>query len=120
MSIQATYQYDAATLSSAAVLDRIVGPENMIGEVTGVSVLCTTGLTGTEGTLNIGNSGNASAFRTLTLPNTSANERVAGVLSYPTGGKGAPSIAKNEVVEVSAGGEPTAGAGNIFITIEWS
>jgi len=117
--VHATYKFPAATLSGAAIVGRIPSPIGAIGEVTSVAVLCTTNLTGSEGTLTIGRSGNSNAYGTLTLPNTSADSQVDGAFTKPYQ-FGVIPRAGGEVIEVAAGGEPTAGAGDIYVTVKWT
>jgi len=119
-TIKATYQFPGAVLSSAAVVGRILGPKGKKGKLLAWGVLCTTDLTGTAGQLNIGNSGNATAFATLSLPNTTAPARVDGVETPTYGAVSRTLIDPDMVVEIAATAAPTAGAGTIFVTIEWS
>ena len=117
--IQATYRFLAATVSSSGIIGRIVGPEGRKGRITSMSALCTTNITGSEGTIDAGNSSTADAYMTLTVPNTSANDRVAGVLSIAYARGMYPVSSPNQVIEISVGGEPTAGAADIVVTMDW-
>ncbi len=115
--IHATYQFQQ-TLSSANT-SRIIGPTGKRGTLTSFGVLCTTSLTGSEGLLSIGTSGTPTEFATLTLPNTTAPAKVEGVevIQYARGIQAG--IGVDEAVELTNDAAPTAGAGIIFVTIDW-
>jgi hypothetical protein len=117
--IPATYEIPAGVLSSAAIIKRIVGPENKRGRITGISAVSTLGLTGSEGQLQLGTTADATAFLTMSIPNTTILERVAGLVTFATSHGGYPAIRPNEILEVATDGVVTAGAADIFITIEW-
>jgi hypothetical protein len=118
-TIKATYQFPGAVLSSAAVVGRILGPKGKTGHLLAWGVLCTTSLTGSAGQLNIGKAGEATAYATLTLPNTTAPARVDGLERPTYGAVSRTLIDPDTIVEIAATADPTAGAGTIFITIEW-
>lgn len=115
--IQASYQF-AQTLS-AANTSRILGPPGLRGTLTSFSVLCTTSLTGSTGLLSIGTSGIPTQFATLTLPNTTAPAKVDGVVVVQQARGIQAGIGPDEVVELTNDAAPGAGAGIIFITIDW-
>ncbi len=118
--IYTCHKFPAASVASAAVIGRIVGPVGRRGRVTSVTALATTTLTDTPGTLTVGNSGNAAAYGTLTLPLTTAPARIDGILSIPYDRGGLPQSNPDQVIEIAAGGEPTAGAADITVTAEWT
>lgn len=115
--IHASYQF-TQTLSSANTA-RLIGPKGKIGTIKSIDILCTTGLTGTAGLLSIGVSGDAARFATHTLPNTSASERVDGLETINRVNGLQTRIGPDDVVELTNTADPTAGAGIIFINIDW-
>jgi len=118
--IHATYRFAAASVASDAVIGRIVGPVGMRGKITSMTAMATTTITTTPGTLTAGHSGNAAAYMTLSLPLTAAPLRIDGVLSIPYDRGGYPGSNPDRVIEIAAGGEPTAGAADICVTVEWT
>lgn len=118
--IHGTYRFPAASVASAAVVGRIVGPVGKRGKITSVTALATTTLTTNPGTLTVGYSGAAAAYMTLSLPLTTAPARIDGVLSIAYVGGGYPQSNPDRVIEIAAGGEPVAGAADICVTVEWT
>lgn len=110
----AVYRFPAATLSSAAVIGRIMPPEGMQGRVVDVSTIVTTGITVAATTVQIGVTATPNAYSTLTVPVASANSGHNGAVSVQD-----HVIPADAVVDVYAGGECTAGAGDVLVTIDW-
>lgn len=114
-ALRETYRFPAATISAAAVVGRLVGPVGKRGRVVNVSTVVTTGVTVAAGTVTVGPNGAASPV-THTVPISSAN----AVLAIPAASlKGVTDLAADTLVEVAAGGEPTAGAADIIVTVDW-
>lgn len=118
--IYTSHKFPNAALDAAAVVGRIVGPVGRRGRVTSLTVLCTVDLTGSVGAVNVGNAGAAAAYMSLTLPNTTAPARVDGTLSITYDRGGYQRSNPDEVIEIAAGGEPSAGDGDITVTAEWA
>lgn len=125
--LRETYRFAAATISAAAVVGRFVGPVGKRGRVANVSTVVTTGVTDLAGTITVGNNGAANPV-TITVPVSSAN----AVLAIPASGlalqvEGSDGLSTGEIkelvantlVEVAAGGECTAGAADIIVTVDW-
>ena len=110
----ATYRFPAAVLSSAAIVGRIQAPAGMRGRVVDVSCVTTTATTVAACTVDIGTSGAVAAYGTQTIPVTAINLGVNGFV-----GVAQHEIPEGTLVEVSANGECTAGAGDLLIIIDW-
>lgn len=114
-ALRETYRFAAASIASAAVVGRLVGPVGKRGRVVNVSTVVTTGVTDAGGTVTVGPNGAASPV-THTVPISSAN----AVLAIPVADLvGETDLAADTLVEITAGGEPTAGAADIVVTIDW-
>ena len=114
-ALRETYRFPAATISAAAVVGRLVGPAGKTGRVVNVSHVVTTDVTVAAGTVTVGPNGAASPV-THTVPISAAN---AAVAIPATSLKGQTLLAADTLVEVAAGGEPTAGAADLIVTIDW-
>jgi len=110
----ATYRFPAATLSAAAIVGRIVGPTGLQGRLVDVASVVTTGVTVLPVTVNVGTTGAAASAGTATIPVSAINavsNGAVGVVGHV--------LAADTVVEVSSGGECTAGAADLLVTIDW-
>lgn len=108
------YRFPAASVASAAVVGRIVGPAGKKGVVVSVGSVVTTGVTDAAGTVKIGSATDDDAYGVHTMPVSSANA-VANSFT-PVFNHEAPADA---VILVTAGGEPTAGAGDLLVGVNW-
>lgn len=115
--LRMTYRFAAAALASAAIVGRVIGPKGKVGRVAGLEVITTTATTVAACTLTVGPNGAASPVN-LDIPITAINlgvaiERDEDTLIQQT------ELAADTLVEITAGGECTAGAGDLLVTIEW-
>lgn len=108
------YRFPAATVSSAAVVGRIVGPAGKKGVVVSVGSVVTTGVTDAAATVQIGSTTDPDAYGVHTMPISSANA-VANNFT-PVFNHEAPA---DEAMLVTAGGESTAGAGDLLVGVNW-
>ena len=108
------YRFPAAVLSSAAIVGRIQGPDGYKGRVVDVSVVTTTATTANPCTVDVGLTGDVDAYATQTIPVTAVNLGVQGNVSVYN-----HEIPEGTLVEVSANGECTAGAGDLTVIIDW-
>ena len=110
----ALYKFPAATLSTAAIIGRIQAPAGKRGRVADISVVTTTGTTVAACTIDAGVTGDVASFGTQTVPITAINLGVNGYV--PVAGH---EIAAGDLIEISANGECTAGAGDVSVLIDW-
>jgi len=110
----ATYKFPAATLSAAAIVGRIQAPSGMKGRVVDVSCVTTTATTVAACTVDVGTAGDEAAYATQAIPVTAINLGVNGNTSVA-----GHEIPEGTLVEVSANGECTAGAGDLTVIIDW-
>lgn len=114
--IYATYNVNAATLSSAAELLQIAGPAGKQGRVVDVTCVVTTGVTDAANSITVGTTSDGDAYATLSVPVSSA-DAVANDATILTDDDNL--IAADSAVVVATGGECTAGAGSVAVTIAW-
>lgn len=114
--IYQTYFVNAATLSTAATLMRFAGPLGKQGRVVDVSCTVTTGVTAAANSITVGSVADADAYATLSVPISAANA-VANSAVILTGDDNL--IPANGPVLVATGGEATAGAGSVAVTVAW-
>lgn len=110
-----TYRFAAETLSAAAEIGRLIGPAGKAGRLIDIACIQTTDVTVADTTIQLGDGVDADAYGTLTVPfadgvGDGANGMVRGVDHE---------IAPDTEVVITAGGECTAGAGDVLVTIEW-
>lgn len=114
--LRESYTVHAAALSGgAAVLRTIYGPAGKVGRVVNVSHTVTTGVTVAAASVTVGPNGAASPV-THTVPISSA---AAGVAIPRADLVGQTELAADTAVEIATGGEATAGAADLVVTIEW-
>ena len=110
-----TYTVLAGVLTSAAVLRTIIGPAGMKGRVVNISSLVTTGVTAAASTVTVGPNG-GSSVPTHTVPISSAGASLA----IPRANlRSKTELVADTEVEIATGGEATAGAANLVVSIEW-
>ena len=111
-----TYRFPAATLSSAATVGRLIGPSGKSGRLVDIAVLVTTGVTVAACTVTAGTEADTDAYGSLTVPISAANSGTNGASDSAATTTVLPA---DTVVAIAAGGECTAGAGDILVTIDW-
>ena len=109
-----TYRFPAATLSSAATVGRLIGPSGKSGRIVDMGVVVTTGVTVADCTVTAGTEADTDAYGSLTVPIGAANTAANGATLTST-----TTLPADTVVAIAAGGECTAGAGDILVTIDW-
>jgi len=119
MSEKITATYGFAQTFSTANTAFVLGPKGKRGSIVDVRILCTVSLTGAAGLLSIGTPANPTLFGTMTLPNTTAVAEVNGLLELTHVDGLQTRIGPDEWVEFTNDAAPTAGAGILFITIDW-
>jgi hypothetical protein len=108
------YRFPAATLSTGAVIGRIIGPAGKRGRLIDVGVIVTTGVTVAANTLSVGDGTDADAYGVHTTPVAAAASGHNGIV------RGVDEVIDaNSVVVLTTGGECTAGAGDVLVTIGW-
>ena len=112
--IRQTYRLAAATLSSAANLASIAGPAGMRGRVESAVALVTTGVTVADCTVRFGTDADDDAFGTLTVPIGAADSIAGNLVAGVT-----ENIPADSVARIDAGGESTAGAADLIVTVVW-
>jgi len=108
------YRFPAATVSAAAIVGRIISPAGKSGRLVDIGFVTTTDTTVAICTIDVGLTADVDAFGTLSVPIQAA----AAVTNGMTRGTD-NDIPADTVVEVSANGECTAGAGDILVAIDW-
>lgn len=111
-----TYTISAATLSTDADLLKIAGPYGKSGRVIGVECCVTTAVTVAANLISIGSGSDEDAYATLSVA-VGAAETVANNFTDLTSDSNL--ITADTAVLVHTGGECTAGAGTITLTISW-
>ena len=103
-----------AAVSSEADMLVLSGPKGRKGRIVSASAVVTTGVTVAAGVISFGDGTDEDAYGTLSVPVSAAgsvaNTLVDGVDSE---------IPANGAVTVHGGGEATAGAVNLFVTVAW-
>jgi len=112
-----TYRLPAATLSTAATIGRFIGPSGLTGRLVDICSVVTTGVTDASNTVTVGTAADPDAYGTLTVIVSAANAGQNGATLVTT--SGANIIAADTVHVINTGGECTAGAGDILVTVDW-
>ena len=112
--ISALYRFPAATLTSAAVVGRIEGPDGAEGRLISVTTVVTTGVTVAAASVEIGLTGDTDQFGSVSVPISSAGARTSA-FTRGTDNR----IDVGDEVEVYTDGGATAGAADICVLIEW-
>lgn len=111
-----TYRFPAATISAAAVVGRFIGPAGKRGRVTGFEYLVTTGITVANGTVVVDTNAGLTGPFTATAEIAAAN---AGGAATQAELKAGAELPADTTIEVQAGGQPTAGAADLIVTVQW-
>ncbi|MCP4145393.1 MAG: hypothetical protein GY752_08935 [bacterium] len=114
--IYMTYTLDAASIASAADLLDVAGPKGKTGRVVAIAMVVTTGVTVAAGTVVVGDGTTANKYGTMTAPIASAD---AVANDFTDAHSDSNLIAADSRLVIGAGGECTAGAGNIAVTVAW-
>lgn len=112
--LTAVYRFPAASVVSAGVVGRIVGPKGRSGSVVGVGSVVTTGVTGAAASITVGSAADADAYATTSVPISAANavkNDFTPVFNHV--------ITPDEVVNVATGGGATAGAADLLVMVNW-
>lgn len=112
--LRQTYRVAAATLSAAANLLSLAGPAGKTGRIESAVALVTTGVTVADCTVQFGTDADADAYGTLNVPIAAADEIHSTLVNGVT-----ENIPADTLVRVDAGGEATAGAADLIITVVW-
>lgn len=112
--IRQTYRVAAASLATAANLLSLAGPSGKRGRIESAVALVTTGVTVAAATVRFGTDADDDAYGTLTVPISSA-DAIANTLVNGA----VENIPADSLVRVDAGGEATAGAADLIITVVW-
>lgn len=114
--IYTTHNLQAATVSTAATLARIVGPRGKVGRLESITAVVTADTTVAATELRVGTAADADKFGTLSVPvavtgNGYNNATIANIDTNP--------MPANDVVLLATDGGSTAGAADISVTIAW-
>jgi len=115
-ALRETYRYPAASLASAAVVGRFIGPAGKTGRVVNVAHVVTTDVTVAAGAVTVDTNAGLTSPVSHTVPVSAANAAVA--VPYASL-KGQTELPADTVVEVQADGAPTAGAADLVVTVDW-
>ena len=110
------YRFPAITVSSAAVLGRIIGPKGKAGRLVSVSGVVTTALLGTTGQLEIGISGDSDKYGELSLPATLVN---LGLNTDTITDTDTYQLPEDTIIDVSSTADLTSGAIDALVEIAW-
>jgi hypothetical protein len=110
------HNFSALTVSTAAEIARAYGPTGAKGRLVDIAFVETTDVTVADCTVQVGTAADPDAYGTLTVPFAgSVGDGVNGMVRGVTG-----EITADTEVLITAGGECTAGAGDIILYIQWS
>ncbi len=111
----AAYHFNAQAVGSAATL-KIAGPAGAEGRLIGISAIVTTVLAGAgAAVISVGNSGDADAQGTLTIPAAAAVDSVHNTVVRGVDNR----IDADSGVEIDIDGGPTSGNASITVLIDW-
>jgi len=111
-----TYRFPAETISSAAVLQRIIGPAGKRGRVVGAEYIVTTGVTAAAPAITVDtNAGLTSPF-SMSVEVASADTGGAATAAELKAGAELPA---DTVIEIASDGGSTAGACDLIFTVQW-
>lgn len=114
--VVSTYTLPAATVSTAADLLSVMGPEGHRGILLGIGAVVTTDTTVAATELRVGDSGDADQYGTLSVPvATAGNGYNAATISAVDDNI----MPADTAVIISTDGGSTAGAADITVTIAW-
>jgi hypothetical protein len=112
-----TYRWLAnASVSTAAAIGYIKGPAGMRGKILNLSFMTTTATTVAASTIMVGNDGDADSILTLDVPVAAAK---LGTAIPREDLIALTDLSADTVYLVSGGGEATAGAGDVTLTVGW-
>lgn len=116
--IEVTYTAAAnASLSTAAVAKRIIGPKGKRGRIRSAAVITTTATTVAASAVQVGPAGGtATECLDMVVPVTAINLGVSATQAEISAGA---DLAADTVYEISGDGGASAGAGDITITVGW-
>jgi hypothetical protein len=121
--LRETYQFPAAVLTAAAVVGRFIGPAGKVGRVTNLAHVITTD-TDAATALAVDTNAGLAAPVTQAVANAPGQYTGAAVSRTLDAGSGGivsqTELPADTVVEVQVtDATPTAGAGDITVTVEW-
>lgn len=109
-----TYRLPAAAIATAGVLGRFIGPTGLTGRVVDICSVVTAGVTIEANTVTVGTAADPDANATLTVAISAANAVQNGATLVT-----AALLAADTLFVVNSGGEATAGAADILVTVDW-
>ncbi len=113
-----TYTLRAATISTAATLQSVIGPRGMQGRLVGIGAVVTTNTTNAATLITVGTAADGDKFGTLSVPIATAGPAAAH--NNPTlTPVDANLLAADTAVIIATNGGCTAGAADISVTIDW-
>lgn len=110
------YNIEAATLSSAAELMRIIGPAGMQGRVVALGAVVTTAITVAAADITVGTVSDGDAYATMDVAVGAADTSENDFTNLTDDDN---LIAADAPVILAVGGAPDAGAASISLTIAW-
>lgn len=115
--LQVTYKFPAsAVLSTAGVAGRFIGPKGKRGRVLACEGLLTTATTDAASTITVGTAAAPADALSIDVPVQAINTGVQADEAKIRAGK---DLAPDTVYQVAGGGEATAGAADITLTVGW-
>jgi len=114
--LEISYRFPAASLTSAAVVGRFIGPAGKVGRVKSVSSIVTTGVTVAAAVVDVDTVAGITTPVATTIPISSAN---AGLSATKAEIDASTELPADTVVQVSSDGGPTAGAADLVVVVNW-
>jgi hypothetical protein len=105
-----------ASLSTAAVAKRLIGPSGKTGRVVAASCVTTTATTVAASEIRVGTAADPDAFFAMAVPVTAIN---LGVVASKAELDAGSLITPDTLIQISGDGGATAGAADITITVAW-
>jgi hypothetical protein len=114
--IQVSYRFAAAVLTSAAVVGRIAGPTGRAGRVTALVGIVTTD-TDAASTVTVDTNAGVTTPVSAAVGNAPGQNTAFSATKASVDAQS--ELPADTVVEVQVSGEPTAGAADIVVGIDW-
>lgn len=118
--IQVTYKFAAFAGFSASgqSSEKIIGPAGLTGRVVAMAGVLTTANTGAIGNATLRNVAATETYALLPCPIASIEDPMSAVVIDAVGDD--TRIPADTVLELDGDGAGTTGAGDVYLTIEWS
>lgn len=105
-----------ASLSTAALAKRFIGPEGLTGRIVNCSAVITTATTDAASTIQVGIESDPNSAFSMSVPITAVN---LGHVATAAELSAAGNLTADTIYQIYGGGEATAGAADITLTVAW-